>query len=229
MTRKVETTSLKLLCDVQKELREALNSLGGKQSGGLLEHYLFYMAVHINRAAEGYVFLRQASRLDASRLLIRPAIEAMIRILAIRKDPSLLYRIAYTERMEDRKWVRPSAIRAGRNYDAEDEKEWMEFTKKYTAEFPAHRLEEKELRLREAATTADAESYYDSHYRLYCRFTHAAFGAATGSLDDTHAEDNEAMAACAYCGLDAVASFGGGAPNLVSLGNRLMGEGKSGN
>lgn len=226
MTSSVEIASLELLCEIQQHLRHALNSLGGKQSGGLLDHYLFFMAVHINRATEGYVLLRQASRLDASRLLIRPAIEAMVRILATRANPSLLYRTAYTERVEDRKWVRPWAIKAGRDYDTKDEKAWKEFTKKYVAEFPAHKLEEKELRLIEAATSAGAQSYYGSHYRLYCRFTHVAFGAAAGSLDDTHTEDNGAMAACAYCGLDAVASIGGVAPNLGSLGNRLFNSGK---
>jgi hypothetical protein len=83
-------------------------------------------------------------------------------------------------------------------------------------------LEAKELRLIDAATTAGAQGYYNTYYRLYCRFTHAAFSAVTGSLDDTQPEDNETMAASTFCGLDTVASLGGQAPNLSSLGTRLF-------
>ena len=167
MNNYMKTMSLELLCDIQRDLSHALNSLEGKQIRSRLDRYLFYMAVHINRAAEGYVFLRKASKLDTSRLLIRPGIEAMIRVLAVRKDASLLYRIAYTEGLEDRKWARPSFIKAGKDYDSEDKKAWKDFTNEYAAEFPTHKLEEKELTLFEAATTAGALPYYNAYYRLY--------------------------------------------------------------
>jgi hypothetical protein len=36
-----ELASLKLLSDMQAELRDALNALGGMHGDGLLEHYLF--------------------------------------------------------------------------------------------------------------------------------------------------------------------------------------------
>jgi hypothetical protein len=37
----------------------------------------------------------------------------MIRIHAVQKHPDLLFRIAFTERKEDRKWIRPWAIQSG--------------------------------------------------------------------------------------------------------------------
>jgi hypothetical protein len=67
-----EAVSLKLLCDMHGGLSRALNSLRGKKSNGLLDYFLFYLAAHMNRAAEGYIVVRKASKIDASKLLIRP-------------------------------------------------------------------------------------------------------------------------------------------------------------
>ncbi len=92
-----ELASLKLLSDMQAELRDALNALGGMHGDGLLEHYLFNTAAHINRAVEGYVYLRESGRVEASKHLIRTAIEAFIRLQCIRRQPELLFRIALTE------------------------------------------------------------------------------------------------------------------------------------
>jgi Family of unknown function (DUF5677) len=219
-----EALSLELVCDIQAQLSKALKPLEGKEWDRLLERFLFHQAVHINRATAGYVFLRKASMVDASKLLIRPSIEAMIRILAVRKDRSLLYRMAYTERMDDKRFLRPSWLRAGKekDYDADDQRRWNDFKQKYAAEFPEHRLIETQLPLRNAAEAGGIQRYYDTYYRLYCQFTHAAFRAVTGGLNHTGTEDNETVAACAYSGLEAAASVGAEAPNLVSLGNRLM-------
>jgi len=104
-TETSELASLKLLSDMQAELRDALDELGGRQGDGLLEHYAFYTAAHINRAAEGYVYLRESRRVEASKHLIRTAIEAFIRLQCIRKHPELLFRIAFSEFNEDKKWA----------------------------------------------------------------------------------------------------------------------------
>jgi len=74
-TNKAELTSLQLLRDMQAELRDALNALGGRQADGLLQHYPFYSAAFINRAVEGYIYLRESGRFNASKLLVRPALE----------------------------------------------------------------------------------------------------------------------------------------------------------
>jgi hypothetical protein len=136
--------------------------------------------------------------------------------------------MAYTELMEDRKLMRPVWLRKGKDYDTEEKARWKQFKQKYATQFPRHKLVEKELSLFEATKVAGVESYYNSYYRLYCQFTHAAFRAVTGGLSRMKMEDNEIVAACAYCGLEAVAGVGGDAPNLVSLGNRLMRSDKGG-
>ena len=54
-----EFASLKLLSDMQAELGGALNDVGGRHGDGLLEHYSFYTAAHINRAvlAERFILV----------------------------------------------------------------------------------------------------------------------------------------------------------------------------
>jgi hypothetical protein len=219
--RRLEPRSLNLVSDMQAELREALNSLGGNTREGLHDGYLGYSAGHINRAVEGYVYLRKSGRIDASKHLVRTSIEAVIRIRAIRKKPELLFRIAFTEFSEDKKWVRSTAGADVRTALSAIEKHWADFKQAYHAKYPEHALLEEEISLRRTAECAGIAKYYDTHYRLYCRFTHAAFRATTGNLNEFDREDNRTMALCALSALDAVSSIGGQTPNLKSLRERL--------
>ncbi len=207
---------MELLCDLQRELENALNSLAGKESDGLLDNFLVYSARYINNSADGYIFLRKASRIDASKLLIRPSIDAVVRSIAVQKQPDLLYRIAYTDRMEHKRMARPIAVQAGVDYDTETEKGWSAFKRKYSTHFPKHKLVEKELKLSNAAEIAGIKGYYDRPYRLYCGVVHASFKAMRG---DTHTDpfDNWTMASCVCGGLDLVVAAGGEAPKLVAL------------
>jgi hypothetical protein len=112
-------------------------------------------------------------------------------------------------------------MKAGTDYDFEDNKRWDDFTRIYKAIFPTHALAQKVITLRELASEVDVDWYYDFYYRLYCKFTHAALAAITGFLNDTDSEDNLNMAASIQCGVEAVKSTGGITPNLISLRERL--------
>ena len=213
--------SLKLLSDMQAELHEALNDLGGRQGDGLLEQYAFYTAAHINRAAEGYVYLRESRRVEASKHLVRTAIEAFIRLQCIRKHPELLFRIAFTEFNEDKKWARSAKGEDLANAMQAIEANWVAFVEGYRKRYPEHSSNEKELSLRRAAEYAGMEGYYDSHYRLYCRFTNAALRASIGDLSAFDAEDNRTMTVCALAAVEALVGLGASAPNLASLNQRL--------
>ncbi len=216
-----ELDSLRLLSDTQAELRDALNSLGRKEADGLIEHYLVYTAALINRVVEGYAYLRESRRFEASKFLIRTAIEAVFRVQAIRKKPDLLFRIAFAEYKEDVKWVRSlngSDVEA--TLQAIDSR-WTEFMNDYRNKYPEHELIEKELSARDASGVSGLDCYYNSHYRLYCRFTHAAFRASTGDLAKFESEDNRTMTLCALAAIDAVVSIGAEAPRLQSLKERL--------
>ena len=216
-----EAKSLQLVSDMQLQLAAALKSLTGKQHKGLEDVFPVYSAGHINRALDGYVLLRKAGRIDSSKLLIRPALEATIKILAVRKQPELLYQIAYSERLEDQKWLGSAARRQGGDYTAQDKKNWEEFTKAYSEHFPGYPLTERKLSLRDAAVIAGLGDYYDSHYRLYCQFTHAVFRAVSHGLDELDTHDNRTMSLCGLVGIEAAISVGGSVPELDTLRKRL--------
>jgi hypothetical protein len=199
-----EAESLQLLRELQTVLAGVLNSLGGKFGDGLFEHFIFYSSVHINRAAGGFVSLRETGRLDASKFLVRPAMEVMIKQQAVVRQPELLFRIAYSERMEDRRLIQPSYRRAGKNYDALDQQQWREFSAKYSKQYPHRPREDNPLSLYEMAKAANLESYYNSYYRLYCQITHGAFRVMVGGLNSFDSEDNRTIALCVLGALAAI-------------------------
>ena len=225
MPESKEERSLKLLCDIQQELANGRNSLGGQQSRGALDNYYFHAAKHLNRAIEGFIFLRKSGRIDASKFLVRPVIETMFRIEALRKKPELLYRIAYSESIvEDRKWLRPAAVRAGAIFDeAAHLKRFEAFKAQLNEQFPNLTLEDKYISLWEIADVAGMAGYYDSHYRTYCRYQHAALWAMGDFLTDlTDPEDNRSMGLCTYTAVNALTSIGAKSQNLQSLWQRLQ-------
>ena len=76
----------------------------------------------------------------------------------------------------------------------------------YVREFPSHPVIEKELKLWEAAQVVgpDGEAFYDTHYRLYCKFTHGQFEAAAGGLNNLTLADTRTMLVCTNAALDFV-------------------------
>jgi hypothetical protein len=213
--------SLKLVSEIQEELRDALDDLGGKKADGLVERYLFFMAAHINRAVEGYLYLRESRRIDASKHLIRTAIEAMIRVRCVRRHPALLFRIAFSEFDEDKKWARSAKGPDQTNALRAIESEWAAFVKSYEKQYPQHTLTEELISLWEAAKEAGVQEYYDTHYRLYCRFTHAALRASIGGLNSFDAEDDRTMIVSALAAVEALVSLGAAAPHLAELTKRF--------
>ena len=182
MNDEPEKKSLKLLCDMCNELSRAVNSLGGnrvavpKRGRGLFDNFNFHSAKFINEAAKGFIFLRQATplRIAASKLLIRPVLEIKFRLQAIQKQPELLFRIAYRESEQDRKWTASIAAILGKegNYLRNThEQEWKDFKAKYAEQFPHHELVERTITTEQLAAAADLAYYYDTHYRMYCRYT----------------------------------------------------------
>jgi Family of unknown function (DUF5677) len=219
----VEATSMQLLQDLQHELDKAVISLGGKQKPSVQDKYYFYAAVLMNRIAHGFVFLRKNGYADAAKFLIRPAIESMIRIRAVQKQPHLVYQIMYTEMVEDDKWMGSAAKRLGCSYTARrDTKDWIEFKNLCISQFGAENIVDKELGLYSAAQIVGLESYYDTHYRMYSRYTHVGLQAMSGKVDSlSDPEDSRMLVFCAFAALDGIASMGAGCANLKSLRERV--------
>jgi uncharacterized protein DUF5677 len=218
-----EQESLELVSDLVAENTNALNSLAGKKYEGTVEAYRFYSAKHIHRAADGFAFLRKSGRIDASKFLVRPAIEVALRLQAVRKQPDLLYRIAFSEHCQDKRLLRPAAKFANADYDqAPIHHLWKKFADWFKDKFPSLQTVDQEITVIEIAEKAGLGTFYDSHYRTYCQYTHGAFRASAGYLDDvTDAVDNRTMAVCAFVALDTLISIGAESPNCSGLFERL--------
>jgi hypothetical protein len=222
-TYEAESKSLDLVRDVQRALAECLNSLGGKAMNDVRDRFILYSGKHINVASEGYILLRNAARVDCSKLLVRPLIETSLRMQAIEKHPKLLYRVIFGERSAKATMLRALAIRTGKpagHFD--DGKAWAVFKEHCRTAIPDSDLTDAALDLASLARAAGVEAYYDTHYRIYCTFTHGALEAIVGLLDElSHAEDNRAVAMCTMGALAVLANEGGKAPEFESLRERL--------
>lgn len=223
MSANPESPVLDLLSALEAELTYALNSLGGKTPQVIADRYFVEAASYIHKAVDGYLVLRKEGRIDSSKLLVRSAIEAMIRVQALRAKPEIFYQIAYSERLEDHKWFRPASTKAGIVYDKDpDPPGWSKFEKAFRREFPSVTLRTNKLSLRDAAVVAGLEQYYDTHYRLYCQYAHAALRAMGGHSDDlSDPEDSRTMVLCAFVCLSAILPLGAESPSFDSLHVRI--------
>lgn len=221
-----EKESLKLVEDFVGALTHALASC--PQPGTLLAKYRFGSSKHLQRAIEGFAFLRQSKRVDASKFLVRPALEVLIRLEAASKHPDLFYRIAFSEHLRDEQLLRLSdelsndKARSEENWKTFKEN-WQRFSDAFTKEFPNVPKVDKELTVAAAAEKAELKPFYGSHYRIYSQYTHGALRASVGSLDQaTDPEDNRIMAVCALGALETLVSLGAKWQNRDDLIERLQ-------
>lgn len=216
-----EEKSLKLVEDFNNELRNALASLEGKKPG-LLDTYRFWSAKHLQRAVDGFVFLRRSGRVDGSKFLVRPAIEMMIRLEAASQHPALFYRIAHSEYLQDKQLLRIAGDDP--KLQAQNDKNWEGFKNAFISEFPTVPIPDvgDRLKIEHLAEKAGLSPFYNSHYRIYCRYTHGALHASRGNIDEaTDRADNQTMAVTALLALDKLISFGANSSNRDGLAQRL--------
>jgi hypothetical protein len=207
-----EEKSLKLVEDFDRELIHAMDSLPEKLFG-LLDQYRFWSSKHLQRAVDGFAVLRRAGRLDGSKFLVRPALEMAFRLEAARQHPDFFYRIAHSEHLQDK-----HLLRIGGNdtqLQAQSDKTWEEFDNAFKKEFPKVSIPDvvNRVKIECLAAKAKLKPFYDSHYRIYSRYTHGALHASTGNIDKaTDRADNQIMAFCALVALDNLISLGAKSP-----------------
>jgi len=215
-----EEKSLKLVEDFNTELVHALDSLGGKNTKGMIDTYRFWCSKHLQRAVDGFAFLRRSGRVDGSKFLVRPAIEMAFRLEAARQHPDIYYRIAYEEYRQDK------LLMQGEPQLLEQlEQNWDEFKNAFVKAFPSVPVPSvnDRLTIEHVAGKADMKSYYDAHYRIYCRYTHGALQGSTGNIDKaTDPADNQIIAVCALVALNNLISLGATSSNLDRLEQRLI-------
>lgn len=218
-----EVVAMALLSELRPAIDAALDSLGGKMTKGVEDLYYLYASRHINTAIDGFILLRREHRIDGARLLVRPALEAMLRLQAVRVKTYLLYRVLLREALEADKWFGGVARRHGVAYTRVcDRDEWQAFKDRCIAQFGADKLEDVPLSSYDAAVEIGVQAYYDSHYRGYCQYTHGALEAVSGSLDElTDPEDTRVMLHGAMIALEALADIGAEFSGIESFRERF--------
>lgn len=218
-----EVVAMALLSELQPAIIVALNSLGGKMTKGVEDLYYLYASSHINTAVDAFILLRREHRIDGARLLVRPALETMLRLQAVRVKAYLLYRVLLREALEADKWFGSVARRHGVDYTRVcDRDEWQAFKNRCIAQFGVDKLEDTPLDSYGAAAAIGVEAYYDSHYRGYCQYTHGALEAVSGSLDElTDPEDTRVMLHSAMVALEALVDVGADCPRIEALRKRF--------
>ncbi len=173
-----EVQLLALLREVQSVLSNALNSLDSNSFAKPETRYLGWAAVTVNRAADGYLMLRESYRVDASKLLIRPILEAFFSAAAVMKKRGFLFRKTYTEILEEKKFHPKNSAT-----ETDFQRILKEMEQLFKKDDPIYPIEHKRVDVRYTAQVAEMLPVYEVAYSTYCLFTHGAISAATGQLN----------------------------------------------
>jgi hypothetical protein len=206
-----------LLKSFHEELSDCLHELSGKPQSVPVYFYVGYQCIQAHRATAGYILLRDHLQIDGSKLLIRPAFEAMLRARAVHKNPDLLFRVAFGEYKQYRNLANndPASLQI-------IEDQWSRFKNVYAQKFPNSPQLEEKITVEDLAKAGGIHSLYQSTYRLTCQFTHGALRAVTGNLDPFEAGDDHIMARCVCEAIRLLVACGGHAPNLDKLAAELV-------
>jgi len=197
-----EISQLELLRDVEHVIAEALKSLPGKNQATPESAYLGWAAVSVHRAAEAYLYLRNSGRVAASKLLVRPALEATFSGKAVADKEGFLFRKLHSELEEDNKMFRVDGLT---EKEAQDALNALKATFRLTK--PGTHLDCRPLNMAEVARIAGFSAQYDSLYRKYCKFTHGALWTVVDGLENITEEiDTPTVIWCVLVMLDLLQS-----------------------
>jgi hypothetical protein len=181
----------------------------------------------ISEITEGYLLLRQADKITASRVLIRPCIEAAMKLAAVRVDPNNLLNIAHTEAVSDghlienfrdlakkwladgRKGVGPETVAAAEQGVIDRKQLWENTRKQLGPQFPTAPAVDKYLKVLMLADAGNQGEFYGLEYAFYCNFVHATLRVANPWPPEVHGQDILGVAKCLRLALRGMESIGG--------------------
>ncbi|MHC1764934.1 MAG: DUF5677 domain-containing protein [Verrucomicrobiia bacterium] len=214
-----ELAALDLLSETGQLLGKAINSLGGIVPPSVEANYLFQTAVGVNRVADGFLVLRRSGRVDASKVMVRPAVELLICAAAALRNKEFLFRKAYSEWREDKKLLAKSAAD-----EAEADTALLELEHEFAGKLPGYPLKRERLRISQAAEMAGLRWLYDSAFAIYCQFTHGSVRALMGELAaTTDRHDTAIVCWCTLIMLDLLrVNTPAAIPDMTSFRKRLL-------
>jgi hypothetical protein len=218
-----ERVTMELLLEAESTLSAALNGLGDHLAQRMEDMYYFQAAKHIHDTVDAFILLRKAYRVDGARLVVRPALETMLKLEAVRSKPELLYRALITDSKELDRWFSSVAKRHDVAYTPiAERREWKDFRARCVERFGAGNVEtDTPLSAYDAAKAIKIEHYYDFHYRAFSHYVHGLLEAIGGGLDELlDPEASRVVLQSAIIALNALNHIGAKIPNLESLNTR---------
>jgi hypothetical protein len=210
---------LDLLEQNSRLLASITRTFDRREPNSLEERYLWCMAVAVNQAAEGFALLRSKSLLAASKLMLRPAIEATICAKAALATKEFYFRKVYSEWSEDLKLFEKDPVKR-----KTEESQFDRFRARFMHQHPGYPAKKSKLPLLEAARAAgpDFVNNYEYAYRLYCQWTHNTMRPVLKRLPLTDHIDPSIMCWCVLCILDSLKGRSPAAiPDLAQARRRL--------
>ena len=198
----------KLLKQSQQRLTSAIKSFDGQKPNSLEEKYLWCMAVAVNQAAEGFIKLKKL-RLVASKLMLRPAIEATICVKAALAEKKFYFRKIFSEWTNDLKLFEKDPAKR-----KQEEILFDQFQARFKLKQPGYPAEKTKLYMSDAAKYAgsDVVNIYEYPYRLYCQWTHSTMRSVLGKLPSTDHIDTSIMC---WCTLSVLELLKGRSPAVI--------------
>lgn len=211
-------TSLDLLTRIQDTLAANLSRIKGKDKN-ISEFYRFEYCRFVNNSAETFLFLVKNERAEASRVLVRPALEVTFRLQAIQTKPETLLRVAAWEHEERKKLlngVAPDLVAETAKRMAAN---WKATVEHYEKLFPGLPVNETPLSAFDAAKEipfdpmlktgkGNENPFYDTYYRFYSPFSHGHIDSLSGEMNYLPFLDNSIMGYCAIIALHATVELG---------------------
>lgn len=113
---------------------------------------------------------------EASKLMIRPIVEAILSSQAVLNKRGFLFRKLYTEHLELMKFDKKATA-------AEKKKAEEDFKAEFLSHNKGYPIELKKVDMSYTSQVAKMVNVYEVCYRVYCQFTHVAQAAVTGQLN----------------------------------------------
>jgi hypothetical protein len=209
---------LDLLTRIQDALAANLGGLKGKDKN-ISEFYRFEYCRFVNNTTESFLFLVKNERAEASRVLVRPALEVTFRLQAIQIKPELLLGVAKWEHEERIKLMNGVAPHLVDETSKKMADQWTATVERFEKLFPDLPVNETRLSAFNAAKEipnaptlkmgkGDSNPFYDTYYRFYSPFSHGHIDSLSGEMNYLPFLDNSIMGYCAMIALHVTVELG---------------------
>ena len=219
-----EQVTMTLLSDIEPAISDALDSLGKRMTKGMEDMYYFYATKHIHDILDAFIVLRGQHRLDGARLLVRPALETMLKLRAVRAEPHPLHRALLADNKEIDKWFSSTARRHRvpytRIFQAGGVGQLSDTVSCCSLELIASKMTHRSPHMTRQRRSASNRSCA-TRYRGFSHYTHGLLEAISGGLDELiDPEASRVILQSAMTALDTLTHLGANCPNFESLSQR---------